>query len=249
MYERFYFVYNCYKNKMQIDIIFLWMVFVLCIPLLFYGVAILIKVYMAIKEQTNEHFLHIINNFYVSFFSFFFFVVGIITLGIYPIKLIDQSETFYIFIKMIICIAGGIFLYLLISKIVKIHFHIKTKYIIIDEKTKRENLLKIANQTTSMYGAIIFYLGVFCEEILWRGFLIITLQSFFNLDLIVAIFISSISFGMNHYYLGTKGLLINILNGIIFSVIFIVADGVIYSFITHTVYNILAVRNIRRKLR
>lgn len=89
-----------------------------------------------------------------------------------------------------------------------------------------------------------FVLGGFLEEILFRGFLITRISKFFRADKssdFLALFITSILFGLCHLYQGWSGVISTGVIGLLFGIIFLAFNkNLWYSILTHGFVNITA---------
>lgn len=81
----------------------------------------------------------------------------------------------------------------------------------------------------------------FCEEFVWRGYLIHALSGY--VDIWPAIAISSVFFGINHYYFGIEAIVLKSIAGIILGIFYVTTGNLWVPFIAHTVFNILFWKN------
>lgn len=84
----------------------------------------------------------------------------------------------------------------------------------------------------------------FCEEFIWRGYLITTLKDSVGLGLGNALTISSILFGINHCYFGLQAILIKSLSGMVLGMTYLLSGNIWAPFLAHTAFNI----NVWRKV-
>jgi membrane protease YdiL (CAAX protease family) len=90
-----------------------------------------------------------------------------------------------------------------------------------------------------------FVLGGFLEEVLFRGFLLTRISSFFKenkVNDILALMATSILFGLCHYYQGWSGVISTGLIGLLLGIIFLVFNkNLWYSILTHGFINLTAI--------
>jgi len=76
----------------------------------------------------------------------------------------------------------------------------------------------------------------FCEEFIWRSYLITYLKDVITIW--PALILSSILFGINHYYFGVQAIILKSVTGIILGILYLTSGNVWSPFLTHTVFNI-----------
>jgi membrane protease YdiL (CAAX protease family) len=86
---------------------------------------------------------------------------------------------------------------------------------------------------------------VFAEEFLWRGFLIRHLTKEFSLSAALALFISAVSFGLNHYYFGVRNIVFKSFLGLIWGMLYLLTSSILISFVSHYAFEYLAWRRSR----
>lgn len=90
-----------------------------------------------------------------------------------------------------------------------------------------------------------FVLGGLLEEILFRGFLLTRISKFFNANAkkdLIALFITSILFGLCHFYQGWTGVVSTGFTGFILGMIFLVFNkNLWYPILTHGFVNLISV--------
>lgn len=105
------------------------------------------------------------------------------------------------------------------------------------ERTSGRNLSN--SYFPRFYILVLLSIGIsFCEEFIWRGFLITLLRSNLSLSLWVSIMLSSIFFGLNHYYFGLRAIISKTLDGAIWGLLFVSTRNVIIPFISHAALDI-----------
>ena len=87
----------------------------------------------------------------------------------------------------------------------------------------------------------------FCEEFIWRGYMITALRLEAQLSPMAALLISALAFGSMHYYGGIqKSVIPQIVHGILLGILFVYTQTLLASFLCHITYNVLSIRRIRR---
>jgi len=76
----------------------------------------------------------------------------------------------------------------------------------------------------------------FCEEFIWRGYLITILRE--KMHIWYAVGLSSIMFGINHYYFGISPIISKSFTGVLLGGMYIFSGTIWVPFLTHTVFNI-----------
>jgi membrane protease YdiL (CAAX protease family) len=87
---------------------------------------------------------------------------------------------------------------------------------------------------------------VFAEEFLWRGYLIGYSTDVLSLQAGLSILLSSVSFGLNHYYLGVRNVLMKTVGGLVWGGLFFITSGLLAPIISHFTFNCLAWRRMRQ---
>jgi hypothetical protein len=72
-----------------------------------------------------------------------------------------------------------------------------------------------------------------CEEILFRGFMIHYFQSYFHTNIFAALVLSSLIFGMSHFYQGAANMIRVGFVGLLFGLVFIVTDSLFFPIMLH----------------
>ena len=94
-------------------------------------------------------------------------------------------------------------------------------------------LLPATGVERNWYAAAAITAGI-CEELLFRGFLILTLHfTFPSLDLVVISIISGLVYGLSRAYQGWKGILQTALTGFGYAVVFILGGSLIPVIVVH----------------
>ena len=80
----------------------------------------------------------------------------------------------------------------------------------------------------------------FLEEILWRGYLFSYANDVLNMPVQYAVFISSLSFGMNHIAYGLANVISKTLFGVILSLMYLASESLLPCILCHQVFNLMA---------
>jgi uncharacterized protein len=78
-----------------------------------------------------------------------------------------------------------------------------------------------------------------CEETLFRGFLLHYLHFFSrNLNLTLALLISSIIFGLNHLFAGSRGVVETAITGFLFGLLFLLTGNLLFPIVLHALVDL-----------
>jgi len=78
-----------------------------------------------------------------------------------------------------------------------------------------------------------------CEEVLFRGFLLRYFHAFpFHLELMLALVVSSIVFGVAHLYQGIRGVIETAVMGFLFGMIFLLTGSLLVPIVVHAVIDL-----------
>lgn len=175
---------------------------------------------------------------YLVFLFIFFIIILYISIKsgtINKIGMFPNLERLYIAF-FIISIVLGIVIY-----------HIEKSLTVIVKKYMGNIKFLITNiqsisekQYGRQYLGVLIFLSIlisFCEEFIWRGYLIMILKD--NISVWGAILLSSLAFGINHYYFGILPVILKSLTGVFLGILYIITDNNIWApFLTHSVFNI-----------
>lgn len=208
------------------------------------GVTIYKTFYNLIVKIKKENYKGIASE-YVAEISVFYFkasVAGYILLT-YKIPFWKTDILIKIGLSLILSVVGGVMLYWLIirfnSKLNKIGLF---NYLIFSSPERLERWVRNKNMIRSVF------LGPFFEEVMWRGFLLGLIPIVYGVNVYYAVAISSIFYGVTHVMQGVRGIFLNIINGLIFSLIAVYLGGILYSFVAHLVYNYLSMSTLHSYL-
>lgn len=87
---------------------------------------------------------------------------------------------------------------------------------------------------------------VAAEEFLWRGFLMSYLDQRFGLAVVWVVVLSSLSFGLNHYYFGLRNVLLKALAGAVWALLFLATGSLLASFASHYAFEVLVWLRMQR---
>ncbi len=87
---------------------------------------------------------------------------------------------------------------------------------------------------------------VMAEEFLWRGFLLHALQTSFAVPATWAVVISSLCFGINHYYFGLRNVLQKTISGACWAGLLLATGSLLAPVVSHLVFDLVALRRMRR---
>ncbi|MCL2620839.1 MAG: CPBP family intramembrane metalloprotease [Defluviitaleaceae bacterium] len=105
-------------------------------------------------------------------------------------------------------------------------------------RTKKEKMFATVDSVT---------VGIY-EEILARGFLLYVLQMQFpNLSIILVVLITSLLFGVGHFYQGLQGIIMTTVAGILLGFLFVVTGSLIPSILLHFFVNFSDVFTVRQE--
>jgi len=200
---------------------------------------------MIYREKGYEFFSK--HSLYLHFLFLLIFFLPILVISI-KINIIEKIIKFPLNLGIVLtiglCSGIGIFLYYFefyltkrFRKVLEYLSFLKGR-IIIGDKGILENY-------PSFFILVLLSLGIaFCEEFIWRGFLIRILINDFSLSIGVTTLISSFLFGINHYYFGLETIIVKILSGFIFAILFILTGNILAPFITHFTFNLFVWKKI-----
>jgi membrane protease YdiL (CAAX protease family) len=89
-------------------------------------------------------------------------------------------------------------------------------------------------------------LVVAAEEFLWRGYLISYLDQRFGLAMVWVVVLSSLSFGINHYYFGLRNVLLKTFSGAVWALLFLATGSLLAPFVSHYAFEVLVWLRIQR---
>jgi len=96
-----------------------------------------------------------------------------------------------------------------------------------------------------LYLLLGWIIGGFCEEIIYRGYVVKRLAIIFgdtNKTWLFSAIIASIGFGFAHYYQGPSGIITACIIGLMFGIIFIYnRNNLMLPVLTHGIYNMMAI--------
>ncbi|MDQ6713090.1 MAG: CPBP family intramembrane metalloprotease [Candidatus Dormibacteraeota bacterium] len=92
--------------------------------------------------------------------------------------------------------------------------------------------------------AIGFVLG---EEWLWRGFLLMQLPARFGWSAALALVVSSVAFGSNHYIFGARNVLLKSIEGFVWGALFLASGTILVPILSHFAFALLVGRDLRRR--
>ncbi len=91
--------------------------------------------------------------------------------------------------------------------------------------------------------AVGFVLG---EEWLWRGYLLMQLPARFGWSAVLALAVSSLAFGSNHYIFGLRNVVLKGIEGLAWGVLFLVSGTILVPIVSHFAFALLVGRDLRR---
>jgi membrane protease YdiL (CAAX protease family) len=96
-----------------------------------------------------------------------------------------------------------------------------------------------ATRTERNWWVLVCITAGFCEETLFRGFLLHYLHVFpWTLNLTLALVISSLIFGMNHLYGGVGGVVGSAIGGFLLGLLFLLGGNLLLPIILHAVIDL-----------
>ncbi len=110
------------------------------------------------------------------------------------------------------------------------------------------NLQQFAQRQQKQGMTMIFIVSigiVFAEELIWRGYLLRFLMDHFALSTSVAVLISAISFGLNHYYFGLRNIVFKTFLGVVWALLYLATGSLLTVFVSHMTFETLALRGMR----
>lgn len=84
------------------------------------------------------------------------------------------------------------------------------------------------------------------EELLWRGYLIHYLTDALSLSVVVAVLLSAVSFGLNHYYFGLRNVALKMLSGGAWGLLMVTTGSLVAPFASHLAFDLMARRRLQR---
>ncbi|MDY7094223.1 MAG: CPBP family intramembrane glutamic endopeptidase [Acidobacteriota bacterium] len=87
---------------------------------------------------------------------------------------------------------------------------------------------------------------VAAEEFLWRGYLMTYLDQRFGLAVVWVVVLSSLSFGLNHYYFGLRNVLLKSFAGAVWALLFLATGSLLASFASHYAFEVLVWLRMQR---
>jgi membrane protease YdiL (CAAX protease family) len=88
---------------------------------------------------------------------------------------------------------------------------------------------------------------VWIEEFVWRGYLITQLGAWFGWGVGLAIVVSSLAFGTNHYYFGLRNVALKSLEGAAWGLLYVASGSIWLPILSHFAFALLVVRELRRE--
>lgn len=90
-------------------------------------------------------------------------------------------------------------------------------------------------------------LTALAEEFLWRGFLLFALTRVSGLNLVAAVTVSSILFGVNHISFGTRNVIFKTIDGFVWAALFLGSSSLVAPIVSHLTFQYFVGRGIRRR--
>jgi membrane protease YdiL (CAAX protease family) len=91
--------------------------------------------------------------------------------------------------------------------------------------------------------AVGFVIG---EEWLWRGFLLMQLPARLGWSVALALVVSSLAFGSNHYIFGARNVLLKCIEGFVWGALFLASGTILVPILSHFAFALLVGRDLRR---
>ena len=110
------------------------------------------------------------------------------------------------------------------------------------------NLQQFAQRQQKQTMPLIFVVSigiVFAEELIWRGYLLSFLRDEFGLSTSVAVVVSAVSFGLNHYYFGLRNIVFKIFLGVVWALLYLATGSLLTVFVSHMTFETLALKGMR----
>jgi membrane protease YdiL (CAAX protease family) len=84
------------------------------------------------------------------------------------------------------------------------------------------------------------------EEWLWRGFLLMQLPARLGWSVVLALVVSSLAFGSNHYIFGARNVLLKTIEGFAWGALFLASGTILVPLLSHFAFALLVGRDLRR---
>ena len=112
----------------------------------------------------------------------------------------------------------------------------------LDGRTSQMAEIGLSASVWTLY-AVGFVLG---EEWLWRGFLLMQLPARFGWSVALALVVSSLAFGSNHYIFGARNVVLKCIEGFVWGALFLVSGSILVPIVSHFAFALLVGRDLRR---
>jgi membrane protease YdiL (CAAX protease family) len=112
----------------------------------------------------------------------------------------------------------------------------------LDGRTSEMAEIGLSASAWTVY-AVAFVVG---EEWLWRGFLLMQLPARLGWSVALAVVVSSLAFGSNHYIFGARNVLLKCIEGLVWGALFLLSGTILVPILSHFAFALLVGRDLRR---